>query len=443
LFSELPVGSVAKPLVAEAIFSKFYKDGRNLEVLDTPAGTSDIDMLLGVPLGGKLHAPAVQDGNGWVNTREFIAHSSNLYAAALLMLTSCNPTVRAPPNRYYINGGNAKPCFSRPGTYRIQLPWKGDFLSLYGSAPSGAGGLPSPTDASRLNIWGRYGAHGDVGGPDLPEPADIHWDWDRLDDFRADVIPLILGGQNYQWNNIVLAQSYARLLTGKRVEARIVPNSDLFEFLKFDRDQQVCLGMEDVASIGTAAGFGLNEEIARWRPETPNEYVLLSKTGTPSVEDPGIGQLRAIEEINKKIRDRDLCVAGPASRLRIDEGRQCQSDSTSQRSLSGATTLPYRGVDVSVKDGRLIRALTRADGEYNTKAYVFGVGRRATAADAVAPDSCQQLLQAGRLLIVAINVQDPTGVSGQSNAHLKIAQQLLVPGGALSVWMKGDRFSQN
>ncbi|KTE37418.1 MULTISPECIES: hypothetical protein [unclassified Sphingopyxis] len=441
-FREMPVGSVAKPLVAEAIFSSFYKDGRMLEVADTPGGADQIDQVLGVDLNGSLHAPAVRSG-GWIDAQEFIAFSSNQYAAALMMLTSCaEPAEPRSANRDYRNAGAAAPCFRGGGRRTIELPWKRDFESYYISPDSPGKGTDDAgghRGLDKLALWGE-----DDWAAGLPNPANIHWPaLEGLQSFRAQVVPIILGGQDYAWNNIVLAQSYARLVTGRRVNARLRPWPASYRpaRMAFERNQAICRGLEDVANVGTAAAprFGLRDRVMRWRPGAPDDFILLSKTGTPTSESATPAQLQTIGEVNRDIRGGRLCLAKRGADWAVDTGDRCRARAVpAGPEARERRTLGYRGVDVLFEGGRPIRALGEPGMRYDTKAYVFVVGARA-GEDEPARIGCAQLPPKGPLVVVAVNFQDPTvgtgGEGGQSDAHLRVASELLAPGGALARWI--------
>ena len=73
--------------------------------------------------------------------------------------------------------------------------------------------VKSPTPAQRQNRSYRFNALGTI-SPDLVRLAP-----DNLSTMGGDFRSFLLGSGNNRWNNVALSETFARLVTGKKVEA--------------------------------------------------------------------------------------------------------------------------------------------------------------------------------------------------------------------------------
>lgn len=459
-FIDLTIGSAAKPLIAQAIFAQEETAGdgpsaadlTDLEISDTePRISGDrVTRVLGVPLGGALEARRVPSRGGWVNASEFIAHSSNYYAAGLALLASCERgEARGPRNEsmFKLAPAEFRPCPDRAVETSICPPWRNSFNALYVNDPAstevGKGRCPDHAETwqpSYLPLWSHAGLSSTMAAS-LPRPYALGWNFRDLKSYRSQIINMMIGGQAYPWNNILLTQSYARLLTGNAVEASLLHTDRVNgKILPLGRTGPVCDGLERVATIGTARGHGLTELVGSWQDKAPNSaLVLLSKTGTPDVDAPSEPETGRIGEINRCIRSSRLWLEGPAGRQSAGwrlAGQSCAGmvpqAVSDPLTGDGAESIEIAGVAFNVDNGRLIKAIARVNGEYQPKIYVFAIAQRRAETEGERRSGCHQVSDRGPILIVAINVNDPK--AKQNLAHLAIAKDLLERDGALRDW---------
>jgi hypothetical protein len=132
-------------------------------------------------------------------------------------------------------------------------------------------------------------------------PARVNLQMNNVRNFRTEYLTLILGASTSRWNNVKLAEAYARLVTGKRVEARLteagpgpVPMTGCnttrdADGLFCNAERETLLHALALVAVppGTAGGQAgskltpLIAEAAR-RGEVIGFY---SKTGTPKIPD--------------------------------------------------------------------------------------------------------------------------------------------------------------
>lgn len=469
-FIDLTIGSAAKPLIAQAIFAQEEaKRGRSpgpdfshLEINENEPRISGnrVTHVLGVPLGGPLEAAAVPSRGGWLNASEFVKYSSNYYAAGLALLASCtrgDAQGKRDENKFTMVPDDVKPCPSSARAVETNIcpPWRSAFDSLYIGDPNST--LADDNNCrlpdggwrpSHMSVWGHGERENRLDASmaeSLPRPFALGWHFGNLVDYRSQIVNMMIGGQAYPWNNVLLAQSYARLVTGYRVEASLLAkDGESRTPLQFGQTGPVCDGLEGVASGGTA-GSGLPVLVADWqraeeRAARPADLVLFSKTGTPTVEAPSDSETGRTGAIDKCIRDEKLRLdrsgTGEAAGWRIG-GESCGGvlpqalppDSLTGR---GKEAIELGRVALSTIDGRLTRAIARIDGQYKPKVFVFALTRRRAADEPPRRSGCHQVADSGPVLVVAINVNDPKAKSNA--AHLEIARRLLAANGALRDW---------
>ncbi|HEU0097507.1 MAG TPA: hypothetical protein VFQ67_01910 [Allosphingosinicella sp.] len=458
-FIDLTIGSAAKPLIAQAIFAQ-EESGRatpsepdfsELEILDTEPRLKGNKVLsvLKVPLGGTLEAMRVAGRGGWVNASEFIGYSSNYYAAGLVLLASCKrEEARGSANGTYRGvAANVLPCVADARQTAICPPWRNAFNSLYiNDAASTAVGSDRCRPSAEwrpayMPVW----SHGDLPSAmadHLPRPYALAWNFTDLISYRSQVMNMMIGGQAYPWNNILLAQSYARLVTGRQVEASLtyVPGRREKAVLQLGRTKPVCDGLADVATKGTARGARLPDLLDRWSPPGRRfDLVLLSKTGTPTVEGPSNSETLRIGAINACIRSSRLRLERPGNggqggwRLAGPSCAGVQPQAVAEQLAGiGDESIEAGDVTFNVWNGRLVKAIAQIDSSYKPKVYVFALSQRRGANEGERLSGCHQVSERGPVLVVAINVNDPN--AKENLAHLEIARRLLAADGALRSW---------
>lgn len=136
-------------------------------------------------------------------------------------------------------------------------------------------------------------------------PEQVNLRFNHIQLLRSEFISLDLGGASSEWNNIKLAESVARIVTGKKVKARLIkdisgknvvqseakslPSFPLFEPEVETALQWVREGMELVATDGGTAQ-ALAPHIKRINDRLMNQdlrIVFYSKTGSPRKKDVG------------------------------------------------------------------------------------------------------------------------------------------------------------
>ena len=239
-FVNLPVGSTAKVPFAVAITQR-YPELLGLRLNDP---STKFDCLMGWRFPNK--ATQQTDGAGNIDFRRFIAVSNNHYAFALMMLGLAEPQsgggpfpiasasvagcpgeqawlgpvqpFRRPPFRLWDQGqpnGPHDPARPQPAGGA----WSGNLLSLFCIVDSGQA---QETDAKgcQPSLW--------PGQPQLQDRAElrletIYLGMNRVHNLKTDYLMSVLGGSRSRWSIIRLAQSYARIVTDRTINARLTP----------------------------------------------------------------------------------------------------------------------------------------------------------------------------------------------------------------------------
>ncbi|HEY0052327.1 MAG TPA: hypothetical protein VGB49_02840, partial [Caulobacteraceae bacterium] len=302
-------GSTVTPLLAAALLAE-TPGLADLTVRHPGAGP--MERVLGVGFHGDPRSwPREVAGAApgeWLTVERFLSRSSNRYAASLALLGWA-------PDPLAANG------FPAGGDHALGGPPAERLPMLDVQLQQGADG-PGFGPALRAPRWRRHLASlfdtGACRGPDLCDnspwgpvflglptvdgarpptqflaisPQDQDFRFGEMQDFRTQYLPVILGGEAYGWSALRLAQSYARLTTGRLVQARLVrdPRGQPASFGALPLDAGVrarlLAGLEQVVSEGTGAPLRpvlaeLQAEAAR-RGETVRLY---AKTGTPEIE---------------------------------------------------------------------------------------------------------------------------------------------------------------
>ncbi|MBV8685261.1 MAG: hypothetical protein JOZ90_16240 [Alphaproteobacteria bacterium] len=483
-FELLAVGSVAKPLVSAAILSRF-QDLRRLRLSEANVyraigKQTYASRLLGIPLGASsgemIGAHPV--GGGWIDFPTYLQKSSNYYAASLMLLaTSPDPMSpdeanRAPTGGSYMFEGAPPPQFlprfrvSRTADGKLlhldgEPIWKANFNALFGIDDRTKGPWAGATDTSiwrNLRNYWQSGQALDESAlrPFAPlSPQRQNWRWDPAAHFRQDYLPMILGGAGFGWSNVELAESYSRIATGRRINARLIPEgSEEFEpwlDLGEESRQAICDGLSRVAFGGTAdrtvEHLNVRSQVEKVAALTPIRF--FSKTGTPEIAVLDPRQQRQLDAEDRLIgrrtiafrTDRRMAVSGaggviapvdPASRARAIRalaavaGRELPSAPAAvdrMLAFNRAATDAERERLYQMVDGSPISVVRPPPtGTEFAHAYVFVIAAYADAQGN--PHRCDDEPVAA--LTVAINVQELRPLSA-----LPIAARLLDPEGPL------------
>lgn len=173
-------------------------------------------------------------------------------------------------------------------------------------------------------------------------PARVNLAFNKISQFRGDYVSLLLGGGSSTWTNVQLAEALARLVTGRRVQARLaravtprgkaepVPMAGQPALVNV-REAARAAVLEGMARVATSGGTAelLERDLAALRQRFPGEQIdLYAKTGTPTLEvraRPGLA--RALEALLRRSR---LAVDGNAVCVRRRDGstRACSRDAT-------------------------------------------------------------------------------------------------------------------
>ena len=317
-FVNLPIGSAAKPLFSSAIL-EIWPQLATLEI--PPHGPGGYDNLLGLHIAPQLNEEA-SFGPGWITFDDYLQRSSNIYAATLMMLaTSLDPLKPDPtkPSTPYRLEGSARdhlPVLQIAqgnvlDTISCCVKWPDELARLYDIRAEDIerqsetsifdddrydktlwkpmlAALPDPRFLRQDNL-------------NSVSPARVDLQLNNVRNFRTEYLTLILGASTSRWNNVKMAEAYARLVTGRRVEARMTedgpaPPPMLGCNAGNDPDGLFCPKSRDVilhamalvaVGSGTAAGQ-VNARLAPLIAEAARRGEVLgfySKTGTPKIPD--------------------------------------------------------------------------------------------------------------------------------------------------------------
>jgi hypothetical protein len=336
-FERLSVGSAAKPIFASAVLERF-PELRNLVIAGgRPEG--EIGNLFGVALHPSLKEDAIGDPR--IDFTTFLAKSSNRYAALLMLLAASRhpfdpgelyayPTydlmgrrTRLPPLAFADQarpgwrGLNFISLISDPDEphatkrfsawpewldYLYDLPlYQGSTLDRSGRAGGGRRALGGTS--YDLSIWRALadqlgekalGGFGDSGVSPERERLNLG----VMDSFRVDYLSLILGGGRSQWTTIKLAEVYGRIVSGRRISARLVRSVDGAASQELSGEPQewnpavrraLLTGLEGVSAHpgGTAYSPRMTratERLAAMAATRGGLLAVYSKTGTPTLD---------------------------------------------------------------------------------------------------------------------------------------------------------------
>lgn len=421
-FRTMAPGSAAKPLFAAAIVgTPGMGNLLSLEIQADPEGRD----LLGVGLTRPLNDTYGGGGDGWITFDEFLVHSSNRYAAALLLLASApDPfTFDGPetPESWRIGGqsisrlprtlfpiiedqqglsfGAASPPLS------ASLPWMGRMARLFdlpeteavrehadARRPGAVGelrGLSSRTyDTAFWSDLSGSAPDADYGGFATITPQHEQLRFNLISEFRGEYVSTILGSGSSRWTNIKLAEAYARLVTGARVRAGLLAGARGADPLDFGAGRSEVLAA--LARVPDApANAALRPVLASLRAEAQadgEELRVFAKTGTPPLP---AARSPAATAVTALIRARVVRLDGD-NRLRVARQNGTGSGAVIQ----------------ALRRDRLARQ-TAEEGELSLEAianYIDRLNRMRL------PDRMNRLeFRGGRLDAIAPNLQDQTG----------------------------------
>lgn len=318
-FVNLPIGSAAKPLFSSAILEIWPE----LSTLAIPGYASgEHDNLLGLHIAPSLNEEGSYGDLNWVTFNDYLQRSSNIYAATLMMLaTSLDPLkqdMTKPSSPYRLLNGTRGhlPTLEISqgnvlGTISCCVKWPDELARLYDIQAEdierqGTGtiftdarydktpwrplldALPDPRFLHQSNL-------------DSVSPVRVDLQLNNVHNFRTEYLTLILGASTSRWNNVKLAEAYARLVTGRRVEARLteagpdpVPmigcnNTRDPDGLFCPRSRDVILHAMALVAVGSGTAAGqVGAKLAPLVAKAARRGEVLgfySKTGTPKIPD--------------------------------------------------------------------------------------------------------------------------------------------------------------
>jgi len=276
-FEPILVGSVVKPLVASAILARHA----GLAELRVPYAGDTVRNVAGVQLR-KGFANEANGCSAEIGFSDFIRCSSNQYAAELVLRslqedgwTKGSVVPRATLEQSAIATGMAEvfdvDAYANRTPGRLALYWSGD-SSVVASASS------ATTDRSLIPYESRpWILFPDSAGT----PADL-------------LARYAFGGWENRWTLLGIAQAYARIATGRNVQATFLhkdgrpkpfPDASPAVEAAFSRVRDA---LREVPVNGTAAGLA-----ERLRSATRDSVVVLAKTGTLNERAAG-GKLKTL-----------------------------------------------------------------------------------------------------------------------------------------------------
>ena len=282
-FEPILVGSVVKPIMAAAILSRQPELGS----LRIPYAGDTVKSVAGVPLR-KGFANEANGCGADIGFTDFIRCSSNQYAAELLVRSLQNDgwtargtgalVPRKTLERSAIATGLAEvfdvDAYANRTSGRLSLYWSVDSARV-------ASASALTTDRSLIPYESRP--------------------WILFPDSAGTGVDLVaryaFGGWENRWTLLGLAQAYARIATGRNVQATFlhrttpIPSTGVFMAASPSAEAafaRVRGALKQVAANGTAAGLG-----EHLRSATKEEIVVLAKTGTLNESTAG-GKLKSL-----------------------------------------------------------------------------------------------------------------------------------------------------
>ena len=303
-FVRLPIGSIAKVpfslaiLQADPSLAGLYvppasdvseKDGKAVRQFRT---------LLGVDLGASIDDHVLPAGGarpGMIDFQTFLSHSSNKYAAALMLLALAppgHPEGQGASEPYAIGGRELHRAPDLPMLAgardrgfgliprpegELNLPWMVNLQSDFG-LDAQASDLP-PGRAYDFGVWGPFAGTGFDG----VSPEREAFGLGSVHSLASDYVMTILGGGRSRWTTVKVAEVYSRIVTRRAVRAHLTQQG---------ASPPAPLKIEDAAwrpvmqgLLGVAAPGGTGATLADSKPTADGGVVrIFAKTGTPTVE---------------------------------------------------------------------------------------------------------------------------------------------------------------
>ena len=297
-----PVGSTTKPMFALAIWDQ-YPRLRKLRVVEPSVNVSEVATYkLKGPVG--TYASRYPGLTREIDSSLFLTKSSNTYTLSLYLLSLAKPeSFRIDSQGYARAVDSAKGIdFSdyisgdiMPGSLNRKHAGNEKFASLFDV------GLVSNQVAGELEALSPEILHNLFEALKIPEGEvprefrgvvceETNLALQTVDSVRGELVALLLGSGTNFWSNTKLAESFARIGTGKRVEMSLVrqegKDKPAFPALSVDSDALTLVqkGLAgSTSSIGTAKA--LREAVAEQKQffaAKGLEFRLLGKTGTSS-----------------------------------------------------------------------------------------------------------------------------------------------------------------
>lgn len=239
-FPTIPIGSTTKPILATAIWDA-YPELQNLTI-EEPAGSAGriFGLQLARPLTTVSRARTVDPVN-------FLGKSSNTYTVSLFLLTLADEDSYSISGNGRVRATNGKVDFSRH--------IRGDFI------PNGLDSDSLRTNAKLVDCFGidlntDYSDRTRQFDRSFIEPLleqleiekeqplpPVFWpvtpartvlNLQEIDVVRGELVSMLLGGNTNRWSNVKLAEAYARIGSGKKVEARLLKDRKSKEEPKFE-----------------------------------------------------------------------------------------------------------------------------------------------------------------------------------------------------------------
>lgn len=316
------IGSVIKPLTAAATLSVFPR----LQEMTLVDARSNKQNVFGLPLGGR---GGIIGRGGATNIpwQNFLPRSDNLYAITFSLLGMCEAAegqgapkfergaVGAGPFTLELNDGGSNlgmPRWPSPNMFDVQ----NNRVSLLQQTPLarrlqdlfGARAGDPEVSSYDTGLWsGVLGAgwRERTGAFNIISPEVTNFAFTDINNF-GDLRSVLLGGEmagpeeygniGSAWSNVELAQAFARIVTGRRIEARIVAGErPLFPELLpglAEAGWRLALmrSLERVANDPSGTAYvSLHPTIERVAAGRAGRFTVMSKTGTLDPDNFGPG----------------------------------------------------------------------------------------------------------------------------------------------------------
>lgn len=358
-FAALPIGSVAKPIIAAAILSQ-YPELAGLVV----SGSSGIFReALGIDLGDEQIDGVTGDR---IDFTSFLKRSSNKYATVLMLLGLARDPLRpgrCPTEPYWIAGDaegaprraapdflverQPQPCGSNFGPFNGRLTSilqrgarRPNWLSILRAAFR-LPGVESDESQFDTEIWEPLAPAATDGSSPFATvaPETEAFRLGAVRHLQNDYVNLILGGVHSRWSTVKVAEAYARLVTGRAVVPTMLrsrqprPPQVIRTFALAAR-AAVLAGMEEVARPGGTAAAELAPALEQLRALRPDETIrIFAKTGTPTLARSETVPARVALDA---LAQQGLITLDQANRLTVVRKRPGESDVDAFRRMPDA-----------------------------------------------------------------------------------------------------------